>query len=153
MKAELFIFEQEYSKAEALLNELESIEPTNEEIHIQRASIFSKNHEHKKAIDSLSYALEHTNDEGDVCSLLAMEYLYLDDFENARSNFAKCIDFDIEDYSSLYNIIYCFDMDEMHADAVDYLKAYIDKNPYSEILASIGKAVYCFKEYENAYVL
>jgi tetratricopeptide (TPR) repeat protein len=151
LKAELYIFEQEFLKAESLLNELESIEPTNDEIHIQRASIFSKNHEHKKAIDSLSYALQHTNDEGDVCSLLAMEYLYLDDFKNARSNFAKCIDFDIEDYSSLYNIIYCFDMDEMHSDAVSYLKVYIDKNPYSEIAwHQLGRQYTVLKEFENA---
>lgn len=151
LKAELYIFEEKYSKAESLLHELESIEPTNEEIHIQRASIYSKNHEHKKAIDSLSYALQHTNDEGDVCSLLAMEYLYLDDFPNARANFAKCLDIDIEDYSSLYNIIYCFDMDELHSDAVSYLKTYIDKNPYSEIAwHQLGRQYTVLKEYENA---
>ena len=108
LKAELYVFEENFALAEKLLNDLEALEPTNEEIHIQRASILSKKDMHKEAIASLNIALEFTNDIGDVCSLLAMEYLYMDDFENSRLNFSKCLALDCEDYSSLYNIIYCF---------------------------------------------
>ncbi|MDG2279695.1 MAG: tetratricopeptide repeat protein, partial [Flavicella sp.] len=108
LEVELYIFEEQFDTAEKLLNELEAIEPTNEEVHIQRAAIFSKADKHKEAIESLKTALEFTNDVADVSSLLAMEYLYLDDFDQARMNFAKCLEVDFEDYSSLYNIIYCF---------------------------------------------
>ena len=65
--------------------------------------------------------------------MLGMEYLYLEDFKNARANFEKCIEEDLEDYSSLYNIVYCFDMEENHVDAITYLNTYVDKNPYCEI--------------------
>ncbi len=151
LKAELYVFEENFALAEKLLNDLEALEPTNEEIHIQRASILSKKDMHKEAIASLTIALEFTNDIGDVCSLLAMEYLYMDDFENSRLNFSKCLALDCEDYSSLYNIIYCYDMEELHSEAVSFLLSYIDINPYSEIAwHQLGRQYIVLQDYENA---
>lgn len=151
LKAELYVFEEKFELAEKLLNELEALEPTNEEVHIQRASIFSKEDKHEEAIESLLIALEFTNDLADVHSLLAMEYLYLDDFPNARAHFSKCLDLDKEDYSSLYNIIYCFDMEEAHTEAVTFLLSYIDVNPYSEIAwHQLGRQYAVLKDDENA---
>lgn len=151
LEVELFIFEEKFTDAERLLNDLEAIEPTNEEVHIQRAAIFSKKDNHQEAICSLKKALEYTDDVADVSSLLAMEYLYLDDFDHARLNFAKCLEVDYEDYSALYNIIYCFDMDEKHTEAVSYLNAYLDTNPYCEVAwHQLGRQYIVLKEYEKA---
>jgi len=151
LRAELYVFESKFNLAEKLLNELELIEPTNEEIHIQRASIYSKKNKHKEAITSLKIALKHTNDLADVTSLLAMEYLYLDEFEKARLNFAKCLEVDYEDYSALYNIIYCFDMDEKHEESVAYLHSYLEINPYCEIAwHQLGRQHMILKAYEKA---
>ncbi len=151
LRVELLIFEDNLTTAEKLLNELESIEPTNDEIYIQRAAIYSKKGDHNKSIVFLKKALEHTNDLADVSSLLAMEYLYLDDFAAARLNFAVCLEEDLEDYSSLYNIIYCYDMDEKHAEAVTFLLDYIELNPYCEIAwHQLGRQYMMLKEYEKA---
>ncbi len=51
---------------------------------------------HKEAIINLQKALSFTDDKVDVWSLLGMEYLYLDDFENARLNFENCIKVDLK---------------------------------------------------------
>jgi predicted Zn-dependent protease len=88
LKAELFIFEGEIQLADKLLNELQALEPTNEEVYIQKAAIYSKEDKHKEAIEALKIALEYTDDLADVTSLLAMEHLYLDNFDEARLNFA-----------------------------------------------------------------
>ena len=34
----------------------------------------------------------------------------------------KCLKIDIEDYSALYNIIYCFDFLDQNEEAIEYLK-------------------------------
>ena len=133
LQVELFIFEDDLDKASLLLKRIEHIEPNNEEIFIQRATINSKTGNHKLALENLKKALSFTDDKLDVWSLMGMEYLYLDDFENARLNFAKCIDVDYEDYSALYNIVYCFDMEKEHEQAIKYLNNYIDLNPYCEV--------------------
>ncbi len=133
IKIEVFILDEKLEEAELLLNELQKIEPSNEEIHIQRATIQSKRGNHKKAIVSLQTALLFADDDSEILSMIGMEYLFLDDFDTARLNFIKCLDVEYDDYSSLYNIIYCFDMLKQHKEAIDYLKSYIDKKPFSEI--------------------
>ncbi len=42
LKAELFIIEEKFSEAIRLLDEVEAVEPTNEEVYIQKAMLFSK---------------------------------------------------------------------------------------------------------------
>lgn len=133
LQVELYIFENELDKAALLLKRIERLEPNNDEVFIQKATINSKKGNHKEAIVNLHKALTFTDDKVDVWTLLGMEFLYLDDFENARLSFAKCIDVDYEDYSALYNIVYCFDMEKEHEQAIKYLNKYIDKNPYCEV--------------------
>ena len=133
MKIEILIFENELKKAVSMLKAIEAVEPHNDEVFIQKALIFSKKKQHTKAIQVLQESLKYIEDPADIWSMLGMEYLYLEDFKNARVNFMKCIEEDLEDYSSLYNIVYCFDMEENHVDAITYLNTYVDKNPYCEI--------------------
>ncbi len=133
LKTELLVFDNQIIEAIELLTEIEAVEPHNEEVFIQKATILSKRNKHKEAVLLLKQSLEYVNDPVDIWAMIGMEYLYMDDFENARLNFAKCIDVDFEDYSSLYNIVYCFEMQENFEDAIRFLNAYIDKNPYSEV--------------------
>jgi len=105
LMVEAYITENEIDKASVLLKRVAVLAPTNEEVYIQKATINSKQGFHKEAILDLKKALSLTDDKIDVWSLMGMEYLYLEDFKNARINFAYCIEADYEDYSSLYNIV------------------------------------------------
>ena len=133
MKVELLIFEDELKEASKMLKAIEAIDAYNDEVFIQKALILSKKKQHVEAIKILKESLSFIEDPSDIWSMLGMEYLYLDDFENARLNFEKCVEADYEDYSSLYNIVYCFDMQEKHVEAIQFLKKYVDNNPYCEV--------------------
>lgn len=151
LKVEILIFEDRLDNADQLLIQLHAIEPENEEIYIQKANILSKQNEHPKAIELLKTALKYTDDFADVYSLIGMEYLFMDDFENAKFNFMRCLEADHLDYSALYNIIYCFDFLEQHEEAISYLNTYLDKNPYCEVAwHQVGKQYFDLKEYEKA---
>jgi len=151
LQVEIYVFENELDKASVLLKIIERLEPNNDEVFIQKATICSKNGKHKEAINLFKTALKFTDDKVDVWSLLGMEYLYLDDFRNARLTFEKCVNVDVEDYSALYNVIYCFDMDEEHEDAVDYLINYINTNPYCEVAwHQLGRQYYILNRFEEA---
>ncbi|WP_238988398.1 tetratricopeptide repeat protein [Aureibaculum marinum] len=130
---EVLLYEDKINKAEQLLMELEEIDPLNDQVFLHKASLLSKKDKHKEAIVALNQALLYTEDEGDVYSMIGMEYLYLEDFDTARLHFAKCLEVEFDDYSALYNVIYCFDMLDQHEEAIDYLVDYINKDPYSEI--------------------
>ena len=150
-KVEIFVFENKLKEANLLLDELHNLEPTNEEVYIQKANILSKEDEHEKAIEVLKYALELAAESADLYSLIGMEYLFLDQFENARDYFMKCLDEDVEDYSALYNVIYCFDFLDQGTEAINYLNTYLDKNPYCEVAwHQLGRQYFELELYSKA---
>jgi len=148
---EMFIFENELEMAEELLENLFLIEQSNEEIYIQKANILSRRDKHLEAIEMLETAYGLTSDESDVLSLIGMEYLFLEDFENAKQSFMTCLAQDKEDFSALYNIIYCFEFLEQTEEAIEYLNEFLNKNPYCEVAwHQVGKQYYNLKEYIKA---
>jgi len=150
-KVEVYVFENKLDEATKLLEALYVLEPNNEEVFIQKANILSKQDEHQKAIDTLLIAIEFAEESADLYSLIGMEHLFLDQFEDAKVNFMKCLEADIEDYSALYNIIYCFDFLEQNDEAIEYLTMYLDKNPYCEVAwHQLGKQYFAKKEYQKA---
>lgn len=151
VQVEMLIYEDKLDLAEKLLNELYAIEPHNEEIYIQKASIFSKRDNHEKAVELLKTALKYTDDLADVYNLIGMEYLFMDNLELAKDNFIKCLEEDFEDQSALYNVVYCFEFLDQNDQAIEYLSRYIDQNPYSEIAwHQQGRLHYSLHQYEPA---
>src|SRR5690606_23140464 len=68
-----------------------------------------------------------------------------------KQSFIKCLDEDTQDQAALYNVVYCFEFLDQHQEAIDYLKSYIDRNPYSEIAwHQQGRLYYGIKDFENA---
>ena len=150
-RIEVFIFENKLDKAEEILEELYVLEPSNEEIFIQKANILSKRDDHDGAIKLFQRALDLTDQESDIHSLIGMEYLFMDKFEEAKTCFIKCLEADYEDYSALYNVIYCFDYLEQNEDAIDFLNLYLDRNPYCEVAwHQLGKQYYSLEAFEKA---
>jgi len=151
LQIEVFVFENKLEEAENMLDDLQQLDHRNEEIYIQRANIFSKKDDHLGAINLLQKALDLTDDGFDIYSLLGMEYLFMDDFEMAKKSFMKCVEFDDEDYSSLYNVIYCFEFLEDFDGAIVYLNDYLEDNPYSEVAwHQLGKQYFSKKMYKEA---
>ncbi|UOB18182.1 tetratricopeptide repeat protein [Abyssalbus ytuae] len=152
LKVEVLVFENMFEQAEKLLDEIQAIESSNEEIYIQKANICSKQDNHVGAIELLTHALALCEDESsDIHSLIGMEYLFLDDYLSAKQSFIKCLEEDHEDYSALYNVIYCFDFLEDFDGAIDFLNGYLDKNPYCEVAwHQIGKQYMNKKMYKEA---
>ncbi|AVR45916.1 hypothetical protein C7S20_11995 [Christiangramia fulva] len=150
-KVEILVFEDKLDLADGILNELKELESSNEEIYIQKAQIYSKRDMHHEAIKMLEAALEITLEDAEIFSLIGMEYLFLEDFENAKYSFMKCLEADEEDYSALYNIMYCFDFLDQKQEAIEYLNMYLDKHPYCEVAwHQVGKQYFDLKQYNKA---
>ncbi len=146
LKVEVLVFEDQFQAAEAILDELQEVDASNEEIYIQRANILSKQDDHQGAISMLKEALLITEDSFDIYSLMGMEHLFLDAFEEAKNCFIKCVSYDESDYSSLYNVVYCFEFLEDYDGAIHYLNDYLERNPYCEVAwHQLGK-MYCSKD-------
>ena len=151
LKVEVLVFEDQFQKAEGILDQLQEVDASNEEIYIQRANILSKQDNHQGAIQMLLEALHMASDSFDIYSLLGMEHLFLENYEEAKQCFMKCVEYDETDYSSLYNVVYCFEFLEDFEGAIHYLNNYLERNPYCEVAwHQLGK-MYCSKEmYQEA---
>ncbi|PIB30242.1 hypothetical protein BFP78_14425 [Gaetbulibacter sp. 5U11] len=150
-KVEIYVFENKLKEANQLLDALYVLEPSNEEIYIQKANILSKDDKHQDAIKVLNIALDLAEESSELHSLIGMEYLFLDNFEEAKQSFMRCLEDDMDDYSALYNIMYCFDFLNENDEAITFLNDYLDKNPYCEVAwHQLGKQYYTLKQYEKS---
>ncbi|WP_149276901.1 tetratricopeptide repeat protein [Pareuzebyella sediminis] len=151
LNVEVLVFEDHLDLAEQYLDELQTLDSTNEEIFIQRANIYSKKDNHEAAVALLNKALNLSENSFDIYSLLGMEYLFMDDFKLAKESFMRCVDFDEQDYSSLYNVIYCFEFLEDYDGAIHYLNDYLERNPYCEVAwHQLGKQYFSKEMYQEA---
>ncbi|WP_179336577.1 tetratricopeptide repeat protein [Winogradskyella ludwigii] len=153
-QVEMLVIENKFKEADELLDRLHNLEPTNEEIFIQKANVLSKQDKHQMAIDTLLIAIEMSStpeDDADLYALVGMEYLFLDQFESAIIYFKKCLETDTSDYSALHNIVYCYDFLKLHKEAIEYLNKFLDTNPYCEVAwHQLGRQYYTTKNYEKA---
>lgn len=151
LQVEVLVFENNLEVAETILDDLQLVNSNNEEIYVQRANIYSKKDNHEAAIILLRRALELAEGSLDIYSLLGMEYLFMDDFEMAKENFMMCVNIDQQDYSSLYNTIYCFEFLEDYEGAIHYLNEYLERNPYCQVAwHQLGKQYYTEQMYLEA---
>lgn len=150
-KVEVYVFENKLKEANQLLDALYVLEPSNEEVYIQKANILSKEDNHEDAIKVLKIALNFSEEVSEIHALIGMEYLLLDDFEKAKQSFMSCLEEQPEDYSSLYNIIYCFDFLNENEEAITFLNKYLNSNPYCEVAwHQLGKQYFSIKDYKKA---
>ncbi len=150
-QVEIYVFENKLKEANQLLDALYILEPSNEEIYIQKANILSKEDKHEAAIKVLKTALDLAEETSELHSLIGMEYLFLDKFQEAKHSFMRCLSEDSEDYSSLHNVMYCFDFLNENNEAIKFLNEYLDNNPYSEVgWHQLGKQYYAIKEYTKS---
>jgi tetratricopeptide (TPR) repeat protein len=150
-KVELYIFENKLDLAEKHLDKLYLIDPNNEEIYIQKATIFSKRDNHQKAIEILNQVLPFSSEKADIYSLLGIEYLYLEDFESAKESYKNCLIEDDHDYAALYNIIHCFEFLEQPNEAISFINDFLENNPYSEVAwHQLGKQYLHNNDYKKA---
>jgi len=133
MKAEILIIDENNESAMDLLNELDHLEPQNEEVKLMRANLFSKLNQHDESIKLLEELTDYCSDPTEIYSLLGVEYLLVDDYENANACYKKCVEIDPKDYTALYNVVFCYDFMDQLDEAVTYLLDFIEKEPYSEI--------------------
>lgn len=151
LEVEILVSEDRFEKAQILIEDIEAYDPLNEELFVQKANILSKKEDHIGAISLLEKALEYSEDSFDLHSLLGLEYLYIDEFEQAIPHFTACLVYDPMDYSALYNLIYCYEFIDAYEEATQFLNDYLEQNPYSEVAwHQLGKMYEAQEKYTEA---
>jgi len=133
LQSEVFIIDEKYDAALKLLDYVEKLNPLDEEISLQKASIASKNGDHEASIKFLNKALELSEDPLEIWNLLGMEHLLAEEFEEASYFFKNCIKDNPQDYSALYNLLYSYDHLNKINESITVLNEVLEIDPYSEV--------------------
>lgn len=148
---EYHILTTSYDEALLLVDNLLMLEPYNEFAYQHLAVIQSKRNQHQDAIESLKKGMSFSTHKYEFHSLLAMEYLYLDEFFMAKEYFIKCLEREVTDNHALYNIIYCFESLNDTDGAIAYMNSFLNMDPYNEVAwHQLGRQYFAKKMYEQA---
>ena len=151
LQAEMLIYEDNLQQAGDILDEILHQGPYNAEIYVQRAHLYSKKNNHTKAIELLQYALSFSDDPSDIDSQIAMEYMYMESYALAKKYFKRCLTRDPEDYFSLQQLLHCFDFLGENEQAIQFLTAFLDNNPYCEVAwHSLGRQYMVQNNFQEA---
>ncbi len=151
LKVEVLLLDDKLIQADELLNRIYEIEPSNPDVYIHKASILSKQGLHREAIDLLEGAEAILQDDEDVDSIIAMEYMFVEDYQQAKNYFIKCLQLDQEDSAALYNLIFCFNYLDQNQEAIEFLNDFLNHHPYSEIgWHQLGLQYKIKRQYEQA---
>ncbi|MDB4097505.1 tetratricopeptide repeat protein [Flavobacteriaceae bacterium] len=133
LKVEALIFENKIEEAEKIINILFEVDKNNSEIIIQKSRILSKRKKHSESINLLTKINKDCEFYSDALIMIGKEYLFIDNFENAKEKFKEYIkDFQL-DYAVLNNLLYCFDALGNPDNTVNYLNDFLELNPYCEV--------------------
>ena len=133
LKVEALIFENNIEEAEKIIDSLYEIDRNNSEIIIQKSRILSKRKKHSKSINLLKKISKDCEFYSDALVMIGKEYLFIDNFENAKEKFKEYIKNYQLDYAVLNNLLYCFDALGNTDDTINYLNDFLEENPYCEV--------------------
>ncbi|MCC5916673.1 MAG: tetratricopeptide repeat protein [Cryomorphaceae bacterium] len=150
-RAQVFLDLHRLIEALIDIDKAENMDPENADLFLTKAEWHSKKGQHTKAVQNLKKAGELLGSMEEVNILLAQEYLELADYQKAAHHFKAVLLDDFDDGSALFSLSFCYDMLGKNEELIDFLKQYIEENPYSEIAwHQLGLVHQKNKDYEKA---
>ena len=151
LQAEIYIHEDKFNDSIELIDSLLNIEKNNSDALVLKANVLSKMKKHKEAINILKNIVNKIEDKKEIYNQIGLEFLFLEKYEISISYFEKSLCYDKNDNSIIYNIIYCFEKNRKSKGLFNFLKQYLEKNPFSELAwYKLGNEYKKLKKYEMA---
>lgn len=133
--AQLYLSVHKPQDALKHLRKAESFEPFNIDLFYTKATIFSQLRQHDKAIEQFKKAIDFADAEEkeDILLQLAFEYENADKYDMAIETLQSIVEINNENETALYELGYCFDLENKTEDGKNYFLSFIDRYPYSYI--------------------
>ncbi|MCB0762263.1 MAG: tetratricopeptide repeat protein [Flavobacteriales bacterium] len=121
------------SKAIPKLKHLIKLEPTNDEIYLSLASVYSQLRDHKNAITYYARAFELSDDfvRDDIYVDMSLEYQSIGKWNEAISILQKAVKANPENETATYELAHCYDVSDRLGLGVRFFNEFLDEHPYS----------------------
>ena len=132
-EARVLTYEKKYYEALELLNHLELLEPTNDEIYITKGEIYSMKNKHELAIEEYKKSIPYTEHPEDIYANIAFEYENLNKYKQTIKYLKLALDVKPDSENLIHEIAFFFEITGRTEEAIDFFKEFLDKNPYSKV--------------------
>ena len=135
------------------LRNLLAFEPSNDEIHLTLATLYSQTDRHQEAIHHYRQALDLGDRafRGDLYIDIALEYENIGLWEKAIDVLREALKENPSNETALHELGFCFETVGRHAESVAAFQAFVDEHPYScPGWYNLGNAQQRTGEFENA---
>lgn len=152
-KLEVLLELENYTQAKILINELQLSSMMNMDFLVCCAKYYSNLGNPRRAIKYCEEALIFDEEENFLHNFIADEYINMGEPLNALKHYKLALNADNEDDYSLENIVQCYNLLNKSDKAIEFLKHYIDKFPFSETAwFEYGQHFFNKKNYEEAII-
>ena len=138
------------NSALGVLDIIGRMEPLNEDVHLHKAGIYSQLRNYRKAIEHYKRALELAEEgKDDIYLDLAFEYENIEDLGKAIQMLQHALELNPENEAVLYELAYCYELMDAHAQARDFFQDFTNEHPYSFVAwYNLGNALARLDELE-----
>lgn len=115
------------------LNQIELIEPADDELYISKGDIYSMMSKFELSIEQYNKAIPYSENPEDIYSIIAFEYENLNDYPNAIKNLKKALALKSDSENIIHEIAFFFDITNREKDAITFFVEFLDTNPFSKV--------------------
>jgi tetratricopeptide (TPR) repeat protein len=132
-EAQIYAVMGKLSKAIPKLNHLLSIEPSNDEIYLSLASVYSQLRDHKNAIKNFKLALNYSEDgfRDEIYIDLSLEYQNMGNWDDAIHTLQAALKSNPENETACYELAHCYETCDRLGLGVRFFTDFLDSHPYS----------------------
>lgn len=130
-KAQLLASFNKEDHALKILTEVETLEPSNNDIFLTKGAIYSQLRNYEKAIEEYNKAIFGAEEPDYVYCNIAFEYENLGNFDKTLEYLSKALEVNPDNDLAIYEAAYCFDLLSLTEEGISFFHRLIDRNPYS----------------------
>lgn len=152
-RLEVLLEQENYSQAKEIIEELKESSMETTDFLVCCAKYYSNLGNPHRAIEYCKKALVLGEEENFLHNFIADEYINIEDPFNALKYYKKALSFDSDDDYALENVMACYQQLNKNDEAIEFLKSFLDKFPFSETAwLEYGMFYFSKKNYEEAIV-
>lgn len=152
-KASLLIYFKKYKQALELIDQAETMDPSDIGLHILRSDIYLERNQHHRSVEILLEAIRicDESDREELHLELADVYEDWDKYDMVFESLKKVLELNQENEEALSRMWYCVELAKKHHESIELHNKILDNNPYSYLAwHNLGHAYFDMNMYEKA---
>ncbi len=138
-------------KALSVLDEIEGLDPGNQDVLIMKGNIYSSKNKPEQAIIEFKKALNNPGNCSEVHFFIAKEYRKMEQFDTAIEHYKQSILNNSDEDWALHDLWYCYNSTSQHSEASEFFSQLTNILPYSQTAwFYLGSAYNALNLYEKA---